>query len=60
MIQKLRKQFILVAMCSTMAVLLIIIGSFNIANYWSKIQQTDEILNILSRNNGKFPDMFGQ
>lgn len=60
MIQKLRKQFILVAMCSTMAVLLIIIGSFNIANYWSKIQQTDEILNILSSNNGKFPDMFGQ
>ena len=60
MIQKLRKQFILVAMCSTMAVLLIIIGSLNIANYWSRIQQTDEILSILSSNNGKFPDMFGQ
>ena len=60
MIQKLRKQFILVAMCSTMAVLLIIIGSLNIVNYWNMVKQKDEILEILSSNNGVFPEMFGQ
>lgn len=60
MIQKLRKQFILVAMCSTMAVLVIIIGSLNIVNYWNMIRQKDEILEILASNNGTFPELFGQ
>ena len=60
MIQKLRKQFILVAMCSTMAVLIVIIGSLNVVNYWNMIRQKDEILEILASNNGTFPEMFGQ
>ena len=60
MIQKLRRQFILVAMCSTLAVLTIIIGALNIVNYHSTTSRTDAILEILSGNNGKFPAMFGQ
>ncbi len=60
MIQKLRKQFILVAMCSTFAVLFIIIGSFNVANFMGKIRQKDQILEILKNNDGHFPEFFGQ
>lgn len=60
MIQKLRKQFILVAMCSTIAVLVVIISSLNIVNYCRKINEKDEILTILSENGGRFPDMLRQ
>ena len=60
MIQKLRKQFILVAMCSTLGVLTIIIGALNIANYCVMTDRKDDILEILSSNNGAFPEMFGQ
>ena len=55
MIQKLRRQFILVAMCSTLAVLVVIIGTLNILNYTGTVKKKDEILicgnygNTLSR-----------
>ena len=58
MIQKLRRQFILVAMCSTLAVLTVIIGALNIVNYVSLTSQKDTILGLLSDNGGKFPNMF--
>ncbi|MBR6476824.1 MAG: HAMP domain-containing histidine kinase [Lachnospiraceae bacterium] len=58
MIQKLRRQFIIVAMCSTFAVLAIIIGALNIVNYYSVTHRTDVILGMLSQNDGKFPNMF--
>ena len=59
MIQKLRRQFILIAMSSTFAVLFIIIGTLNILNYASMVRQKDDILTILSQNQGQFPAMFG-
>ena len=59
MIQKLRRQFILIAMSSTFAVLFIIIGTLNILNYASMVRQKDDILTILSQNQGRFPAMFG-
>ena len=59
MIRKLRRQFILVAMSSTFAVLFIIIGALNILNYGTIVRQKDDILTILSANQGRFPTGFG-
>ncbi len=56
MIHRLRRNFIAIAMLSTLVVLTIIIGSLNIINYITLIQQADEILNVLSENNASFPD----
>ncbi|MCR5846511.1 MAG: HAMP domain-containing histidine kinase [Lachnospiraceae bacterium] len=58
MINRLRKQFILVTMISSISVLTIIIGALNIFNYISIINKNDNILNILSDNEGRFPDEF--
>lgn len=58
MIQKLRRQFILVAMCSTLAVLVVIIGTLNILNYADMVKKKDDILVLLSDNNGRFPAFF--
>lgn len=56
MIQKLRKQFIIIAMCSTLAVLSVIIGVLNFVNYLSIVRRTDDILGVLAVNDGRFPD----
>lgn len=56
MIEKLRRKFIVVAMCSTLAVLTVIIGTLNIVSYRSMADRTDEILELLAANNGRFPD----
>ncbi len=56
MIQKLRRQFILVAMCSTLAVLTVIIGTMNIIYYRNIIRNADALLLMLGENDGRFPD----
>lgn len=58
MINKLRKQFILVTMISSISVLTIIISALNIFNYVSVINKNDNILKILSENEGAFPEDF--
>ncbi len=58
MIKKLRRQFILVAMLSTFAVLAVIVGALNIANYVSMNSGADALLDILAENGGQFPDVF--
>ena len=58
MIKKLRRQFILVTMMSTFAVLAVIIGALNIANYISMNASADALLDILVENDGQFPDFF--
>lgn len=55
MIKKLRRQFILVAMGSMAAVLIVILASLNAANYQSMLTRSDRILQVLSENDGKFP-----
>lgn len=61
MIKQLRNRFIIVAMCSTIAVLAIIIGLLNIVSYQNVIAKTDSILEMLSSNDARFPDsMFGK
>lgn len=55
MIQKLRKNFIIVAMCSTLLVLAVIIGIANAVNYLQIVEKADNLLQILADNNGEFP-----
>lgn len=54
MIQKLRRQFIIVAMCSTLTVLTIIVGAMNVINYYSTTKRADDLLQILADNDGRF------
>lgn len=56
MIRKLRRNFIIVAMCSTLAVLSIIVGALNIVTYHDMVEKSDAILDVLASNNAKFPD----
>lgn len=55
MIKELRKNFILVAMCSTFIVLMIIVGTLNIVSYKNMESKADKILEILVENNAIFP-----
>ncbi len=55
MIRKLRIKFIIIAMCSITVVLLIIMGSINLVNYNRIDNRANEILEILSENEGFFP-----
>lgn len=55
MIKKLRKKFILIAMCSFFLVIVCIIGGINITVSMHENQSDENILNILSDNDGKFP-----
>ena len=58
MIRQLRKQFILVAMCSMFAVLAVIVGSLNVAGYYGVVSRADQILDMLAANDGHFPKDF--
>ena len=55
MVQKLRKRFIIVAMLSTLIVLLSIIGGMNIINFHKLISQADTMTRMICENDGKFP-----
>lgn len=55
MVQKLRKRFILVAMFSTLIVLLSIIGGMNILNFYKLKSQADTMTRMICENDGKFP-----
>lgn len=60
MIHKLRRQFIIVATCSILAVLVVIIGALNIINYQVMTNRKDDILELLSNNDGRFPESMNQ
>ncbi len=55
MIRKLQKRFIALTMSALLLVLVIIIGSINIANYRSVVKEADNILGYLAENDGRFP-----
>ena len=55
MIKQLQKKFVLIAMCSFFIVIICIIGGINIAVASHENEETENILNILSYNDGKFP-----
>ncbi len=56
MISKLRRNFILVAMCSTLAVLAVIIGALNFASYQGVVRRGDFLLDMLAENDAAFPE----
>ncbi len=59
MIQKLKIKFIVLALTSIFVLLTVIVAGMNLLNYKSVVDEADEILSLLSQNQGKFPD-FGE
>lgn len=59
MINKLRRRFILVAMLSTVVVLVAIVGGMNIMNYRQLQADADRINKMITDNNGTFPNNNG-
>lgn len=57
MIGRLRRNFILITMCSTLAVLAVIIGTLNLVSYHNMVEKADDILVLLAENNADFPEM---
>lgn len=57
MIEKLRRNFIIVAMLSVTIVLSVIIVSLNVANYDRAKDRADDILTVLAHNDGVFPNV---
>ncbi|MGT2665712.1 sensor histidine kinase [Streptococcus rifensis] len=66
MIQRLRRQFILIAALAIVVILSSVIGVLNSVQYYQSQKQIDTILTILVENKGKFPsvseakDQFGE
>lgn len=58
MISRLRRNFILITMCSTFAVLAVIIGTLNLVSYHNMVEKADNILLLLAENNAVFPEKF--
>lgn len=56
MIRQLKRRVVIAAMISVTVVLLFIIGAINILNYQSIKNDADERLDVLDKNDGKFPE----
>lgn len=54
MIKRLRRKFIIVAMCSVFAVLVLIIGLINTVNYVRVVQNAESIVSLLKAGGGQF------
>ena len=57
MVNKLRKKFVITAMLSLLVILIIMIAVINIANISQSVRDADNLLQILTTNNGFFPGM---
>lgn len=57
MLKKLRRKFIAIAMLSVSIVLIVIVGTINIANYISTNEALDARLKLIAVNGGTFPDL---
>lgn len=56
MIKKLRIKFTALSMISVIAVLAVILGIINAINYRNVVSETDQVLKMLSGNQGRFPE----
>ena len=56
MIQKIRIRFVAVAMAALFVLLAVIVTGMNIINYNAVVQDADGKLEVLSSNQGRFPD----
>lgn len=59
MIRKLRIQFIALSTISLLALLILLVVGMNLLNYRSVVREADEVLSLLSQNNGSFPEFGG-
>ncbi len=57
MVNKLRKKFVITAMLSLLMILVIMIGIINVVNGYQNIKEADNLLSILTTNDGYFPGM---
>lgn len=55
MIKRLQKRFILIAVLSVLAVLVVIMGAINISNYRASIKEADSTVVFITQNGGTFP-----
>ena len=55
MISKLRRKFIIISMLSVTAVLAVLIALINFFNFKDVIKDADNVLNIITANEGEFP-----
>lgn len=56
MIRKLQKKFILITMGSLVLVMILLIGVINAINVYQMNRKVDIVMNLLSANDGKFPE----
>ena len=56
MIRRLRLKFTLLLMGSLFALFTVIVTSMNVINYCAVVNEADQTLELLVRNEGKFPD----
>lgn len=59
MIKKLKIKFSILSAISILALLLVIVAGMNIINYNSVVKEADDVLSLLSKNKGAFPDFKG-
>lgn len=57
MVKKLRKKFVITAMLSLLLILVVMIAVINAVNLYSVYQDADNLLSILTTNDGRFPGM---
>ena len=58
MVKKLRRKFVITATLSLLAILVVMIAVINITNVVGIIKDTDNLLSILTTNDGHFPGIF--
>jgi len=56
MINKLKRKFIMITMASLLLVMILLVGTINIINFYRTDQMAEGTLKLLSENQGKFPD----
>ena len=56
MIRRLKIKFIILSMTSLLVLLAVIVAGMNVVNYHSVVKEADDVLAILSKNKGNFPE----
>lgn len=57
MIKKLRTRFILLSAISFFVLIFLVVLGMNLINYFSTVSEIDSVLNFLSDNKGRFPEL---
>ena len=55
MVGKLRKKFIVIAMASVTAVMLLVIVAINLVNFYRFDKRMDSVIGFIHSNEGRFP-----